>query len=185
MQITVIVTALCMAITLGTNYGKQPALTGDFMFAPPGGDLTSIMHGEAWRLITPIFLHFSLIHLGFNIYMFWIMGGVIERVRGSGSLLMLILFLALASNSVQYAWNGGAFGGLSGVVYGLFGFLWMRSVYLPEEGFYMPQSLVVQMIAWAILGLTGAIGGIANGAHFGGLLAGMAVGAAPRLWRKF
>jgi len=183
-QITVIVTALCMAITLGTDYGNQREMASQFLFAPPGSGLSAILQqGEVWRLITPIFLHFSLLHLGFNIYMYWILGGAIERTRGSRTLLLLVLSIALFSNSIQYGVGGGNFGGLSGVVYGLFGYLWMRSVFLPEDGFYVPQSLVMQMIVWGILGLTGAVGNIANGAHFGGLFAGMVIGAVPWLWR--
>lgn len=183
-QVTAIITAMSMAITLGTDFGAQTELTSQLMLAPPGGNLSSILHGEIWRLFTPMFLHFSVLHLGFNIYMFWILGGVIERVRGSRSLLLLILLIAVASHLVQYGAAGGNFGGLSGVDYGLFGYLWMRSVFLPEDGFYMPETIVIQMIIWAILGLTGAIGSIANGAHFGGLFAGMILGAAPRLWRN-
>lgn len=182
-QVTVLVTALCMAFTLGSDYGRQREIVNQFQFSLPGQGLSPLLHGEVWRLISPIFLHFSLLHLGFNVYMFWMMGGVIERVRGSWRLFLLVLSIGLFSNCVQYVVAGGNFGGLSGVVYGLFGYLWMRSVFLPEDGFYVPQSLVMQMIVWAILGLTGAVGNIANGAHFGGLIAGMLIGAAPRLWR--
>jgi len=190
-QVTIIITALCMIVTLGTNYGKQFDVTNEVRIAPVGGDLSNILHGQVWRLFTPMFLHFNLLHLGFNIYMFWILGGVIERIRGSWTLLALILLIALPSNLIQYSLSGGSFGGLSGVVYGLFGYLWMRSVFLPEDGFYMPESIVLQMIVWAIFGLTGnmfgltdAIGAIANGAHFGGLFTGMLIGVLPRLWKN-
>jgi len=190
-QVTVIITALCMVVTLGTNYGKQFEMTNEVRIAPAGGDLSNILHGEVWRIFTPMFLHFNLLHLGFNIYMFWILGGVIERIRGSWTLLALILLIAMPSNLIQYSLSGGNFGGLSGVVYGLFGYLWMRSVFLPEDGFYMPESIVLQMIVWAMLGLTGnmfgltdAVGAIANGAHFGGLFAGMFMGILPKLWKN-
>ncbi|WP_437230028.1 rhomboid family intramembrane serine protease [Planctomicrobium sp. SH661] len=184
LQVTVTVAALAVAITLATDFGKQRELTNDLLLAPSSGNLTSILHGEVWRLFTPMFMHGNWLHLGFGVYMFWILAGAIERVKGTRALLLLILLIAPASHLTQYFWAGPNFFGISGVDYGLFGYLWMRSVLLPEDGFYMPESVVVQMAIWTMLGIFGVIGGIANGAHIGGLVAGMALGAAPRLWRR-
>ncbi|HWL09200.1 MAG TPA: rhomboid family intramembrane serine protease [Planctomicrobium sp.] len=186
LPITIMTAVLCLWLTLSTGFGSKTELLADLQIATPGSThLTQVQQGEVWRLVTPIYLHFSVMHIGFNLYIFWMLGGVIERVKGSRSLLFLILSIAIFSNLVQFYASGPGFGGLSGVVYGLFGFLWMRSVLLPSDGFFMPQSIVTQMILWAVICVIARdYIPVANGAHFGGLVAGMALGAAPRLWRR-
>jgi len=183
--VTIFITLLCAGITLATRFGHVKQLANlFFMSVSPDGSLDAVMQGQVWRLLTPIFLHFSIMHLGFNLYIFWMLGNAIERVRGSLALLGIVITVGLLSNMVQYLSAGPNFGGLSGVVYGLFGYLWMRSVFLPGDGFFMPQSIVTQMIFWAVLCvLMEDVFPVANGAHFGGLVVGMALGAAPRLWR--
>jgi GlpG protein len=185
--VTVLLTAASVLVTLATNFGKKPDLMNWLMLSPLASpnSLTPILQGEIWRLYTPMFLHFNAIHLAFDVYMFWILAGVIERVRGSRELLFLLLLISPVSHLTQYAIAGGSFGGLSGVVYGLFGYLWMRAKFLPGDGFYMPREVVMQLLVWAFLCLFGVLGPVANGAHFGGLFAGMILGAAPRLWRKY
>lgn len=182
--ITTIILMLMVVVTFGTDFGSNPERTNGLLFSPPSHnrDWTPILQGEYWRLITPIFLHMSVIHILFNGYMFWILGGVIERVKGSRTLLMLVVTIGVLSNIVQFLSGGGSFGGMSGVVYGLFGYLWMRSRFLPEEGFYMPREIVIQLVAWAFICLW--LDQVANGAHFGGLIVGMAIGVLPRLWRR-
>src|SRR5690606_15962661 len=65
--------------------------------------------------------------------------------------------------------------GMSGVVFGLFGFVWMRSRFVPRSQFLMPRDLVVWMLGWLVICTTGFVGPIANVAHGVGLLVGMAV----------
>ncbi len=72
------------------------------------------------------------------------------------------------------------FAGMSGVVYGLFGFAWVRSTLDPSAGFLIPQSTVIILIAWMLLGFTPfdeqLIGmRMANWGHGAGLVVGMAV----------
>jgi GlpG protein len=69
---------------------------------------------------------------------------------------------------------------MSGVVYGLFGYVWMKSWYERESGFYMPQNTVFWMLGWFVLCLTGLIGPIGNVAHGVGLLVGVVLGR----WRS-
>ncbi len=136
-------------------------------------------HGEYWRLLTPIFLHFGLFHILFNGLWIWEFGRRIEHAFGSGVLLALIVVIGVLSNTAQYAWNGPSlFGGLSGVLYGLLGFLWIYCKFKPHPTLALPPGIVGFMLIWLALGMTGAIdffidGSIANAAHFGGLVAGM------------
>ncbi|WP_437204933.1 rhomboid family intramembrane serine protease [Planctomicrobium sp. SH664] len=145
--------------------------------------LPEIERGEVWRLFTPIFLHLHPLHLALNMYVLFVLGGTIERVRGRRALLWLVLILAPVSNLTQYAVENANFGGMSGVLYGLFGYMWMRAQFLPEDGLRMPREIVFQMIAWLFLCTFFMQGEVANGAHFGGLVAGMVCGFLPRLWR--
>jgi GlpG protein len=143
----------------------------------------AIFQGEVWRLFTPMFLHFGLLHLLFN--MMWLrdLGGVIEARRGRWRYLALVLLIAGISNAAQGIMKGPNFGGMSGVVFGLFGYVWMQSRYVPTSGFFMPQNIVILMLIWMAVCYSGIVGPIANTAHTVGLLTGMIIGYAPKLWR--
>lgn len=146
-----------------------------------------ILSGEVWRLITPIFIHASLkgsaYHLVFNSIVTYQLGQIIEQREGTLRFLVLVLLLAVPSNFGQYIWSNHFFGGLSGVVYGLFGYVWMKSLTQPEDGYALNQSAVVMMLAWFFICFF--ISYIANGAHAAGLLMGIILGATPGLWKEF
>lgn len=135
--------------------------------------------GEYWRLFTPVFLHFGLFHILFNALWVWEFGRRIELGLGSLRLLVLVLLIGVISNSVQYLWQGPSlFGGLSGVLYGLMGFLWIYNRLRPHPVFALQPGIIGFMLVWVVLGMTGVIdffmdGSIANAAHVGGLAAGM------------
>jgi GlpG protein len=107
--------------------------------------------------------------------MFWLLdlGGMIERRFGKLHLLLFIIGVAILSNLAQFLWGGIGFGGMSGVVYGLFGFIWIRSKYDPTPDFGIDRNSVIIMIGWLFLCMTGMIGLIGNAAHVSGLLIGM------------
>jgi GlpG protein len=146
--------------------------------------LSQIQHGQVWRLITPIFIHFGPVHLMFNMWCLHVFGGLIERRRGTWWLALLVLASAIVSNLAQYYWSGPTFGGMSGVVYGLLGYAWMKSRYDAVSGIYLHPQNVIVMIVWFFLCMTGWVGPIANAAHAGGLLTGLVIGYTPHLWRK-
>jgi GlpG protein len=158
-------------------------------------DLDALAHGQVWRLVTPIFLHFGAIHLLFNMTMLWQLGGAFERRRGAWRYLLFALACAVASNVAQYFLGGGfypgtywphpspLFGGMSAVLYGLFGYVWMKSRYEPEMGLWLGPRTVFYMLGWLVLCMTGLLGPIGNVAHVTGLIAGVVIGAAPHLWR--
>jgi GlpG protein len=166
---------------------------GDGMYWIPALGLEAIQQGQIWRLITPILIHFNLIHLLFN--MLWLrdLGAAIELRRGRLRFALMVLGIAVFSNWAQYAYRipfvdgpdelNPFFGGMSGVVFGLFGYVWMKSRFDPASGFFAPPGMVFLMMAWFFLCLTGAVGPIANVAHGGGLVMGMVLGYAPKLWR--
>lgn len=134
---------------------------------------------EPWRVLTPVWLHFGWLHLVFNSLWWWDLGRRIEQRQSSKRLVWLFCLIALLSNGAQ-AWEGvHLFGGLSGVIYGLLGYIWLYDRLRPPV-FFLPQGILIFMLIWLILGLTNAfsalgMGNMANMAHLGGLLAGLAL----------
>lgn len=138
--------------------------------------LPEIRRGEVWRLITPIFIHFGVIHLLFNMLWLLDLGGMIETRLGPARLAALVLVIAALSNLGQYYQGGPAFGGMSGVVYGLFGYIWLRSKFDPGCGLAIHPTNVTLMIVWFFACMTGFVGPVANTAHAVGLGVGLVWG---------
>ncbi|MGD9648363.1 MAG: rhomboid family intramembrane serine protease [Pirellulales bacterium] len=151
---------------------------------PSIGTLTEVWHGQLWRLVTPIFMHGDFLHLIFNMLWLHQLGPQIEGRRGSGRFLALVLAIAVISNVAQYLAQGPALRGMSGVVFGLFGYIWMKSRFEASSGFVMHPQTIVFMLLWAALCMSGMVGDIANWAHGVGLAVGMAMGYAPVAWRN-
>src|SRR5262249_2296939 len=106
-----------------------------------------IRHGEPWRLVTSIFPHVDILHLVFNVYWFWVFGTLVEEVFGHIKTISLIGLFALASGAFDYAlWEGGV--GLSGVVYGLFGLLWILSARDERFRDAVDKRTVQLFVAW-------------------------------------
>ncbi len=134
---------------------------------------------ELWRLFTPMFLHFSMPHILFNLLWVWVVGVRIERAQGRWALLGLVLFAALSSNIAQYFVSGPLFGGMSGVVFALLAYAWLWDRRQPHCPVGLPPALMGFMLFWLALGFAGVLeglgfGAIANTAHLVGLLAGLA-----------
>ena len=143
----------------------------------------TLANGQVWRLITPAFLHFGLFHFLFNSLWMWDFGRRLELGLGRGWYLVFFAVTAIAANLTQYFWEASPwFGGMSGVVYALVGFLWIRQRFAPHPLFAVPASIIGFMLFWLVLCMTGIVdqfieGRVANAAHVGGLIAGMILGA--------
>lgn len=172
------VALVCLLVFLGLNMDFR-GVFGALAF-PPG--LTSeAIRGEWWRLLTPAFVHFSFLHIAFNLLWWWELGGLIERAQSGLRLLALSLVIALVSNAAQYLAYGPQFGGLSAVVYGLLGYLWLYPVTDPGAPFRLRTGIVVFMLAWLAIGYSGLLDAlfgisISNHGHLAGLLAGAVLG---------
>jgi GlpG protein len=117
--------------------------------------------------------------------MLWMreLGMAVELRRGRLRYALIVLTIAAISNTAQYLYDGPSFGGMSGVVFGLFGYIWMRSRYDPLSGLYMPPNMVFFVMAYFFLCLMNVFGSIANMAHGAGLATGAVLGYAPIAWR--
>jgi GlpG protein len=189
--VTIVLVAASIVIAVGTRLGQFGPTTDALFIAPFGADerwhpdegLGAIAHGQVWRLVTPIFLHFTLIHLLFN--MFWLvdLGSMVETRRGSWFLLVFVLTCAVASNVAQFYWppSNPAGGGMSGVNYALFGYAWITGRLQPHLGIGVSQQTVTIMLAWLVFCMVGQdiIGPVGNVAHAVGLAAGVAFAYVP------
>jgi GlpG protein len=147
-----------------------------------------IRTGQVWRIFTPMFLHGSILHLVFNMYMLNAIGAPIENRYGSLRMLLLMLFLAAVSSAAQASFEDWRFVGMSGVVYGLLGFAWIRSTYDPDSRLHIDPGTVFILLLFFFIFIVidlpvfrSSIGSVlpfrvANWAHGGGLVAGMALG---------
>ena len=147
--------------------------------------------GDYWRLLTPIFLHFGVVHFTFNSIWLSMLGSRIENLMGSIHLILLVVVSGLISNLSQFWWSGAPnFGGMSGVIYSLLGYLWIGNILAPRAGLELPQGIFGFMIGWLFLCMTPLLPavfgvGIANAAHVGGLLCGMLTGLAFGMVLRF
>ncbi len=174
--ITTVLVVTSLLVSLLSDTGPSSAFR-DYLFCDPA----LVAQGQIWRLFTPVFVHFSFLHILFNVLWMNHLGGTIESAKGPLFYAVLVIAIACGSNIAQALLKGPSFGGLSGVVYGLFGYIWMKSRFQPFEGLALDQFTVLMMLAWLVMGMFGAIGPVANWVHGVGLLIGIAFGGAPAL----
>ena len=140
---------------------------------------TYIINENWWRLVTPMFIHFSFAHLSFNCLWIYILGPKIESYDGYFLFFSLVVFTSVSANFTQYFFSGPSlFGGLSGVIYGILGYCMTIEFEGQEERYELPPALYLFMIIWMILGFIGILdlfgfGSVANFAHLGGLISGI------------
>ena len=137
-----------------------------------------------------MFLHGDTMHLAFNMLMLYFLGSVIERLHGSLFFAILVVVTHVAGMLLQVSLPGAEslpailerlagtpFAiGASGAVYGLFGFLWIRPTIDPTYPIRMDSRNVMIMLGWLVFCMLPVLNlGVANGAHLGGLIAGMLI----------
>lgn len=140
------------------------------------GFLPEVRRGQLWRLISPSFIHDGPLHLLMNMLLLAQLASAIEARYGWNRLLVLILTVGVFSNLLEYIFNSPAFCGMSGVVFGLFGFIWTQWKYYPGSGFLVPPNVTFLMLFWFVFCIVGLGGYIANFVHWGGLASGALIG---------
>lgn len=186
--LVLLLSAIVAAVTLfGDNLDTLSWLTfldfrvhGDYVTFTPLED--SLAAGQWWRIVTPMLVHFGILHIAMNGMWYWELGRRIELRQGSWHLLGLTLLFSAVSNYAQYWYSGPTlFGGLSGVLYALLGHCWIYQMLAPNPIYSLPRGVLVMMLVWLLLCISGLIsmlgfGAIANGAHVGGLIIGCVTG---------
>ena len=112
-------------------------------------------------------------------------------VASDAAMALLDLDPAVAQDPVFAQLFGGPslFGGLSGVLYGLLGYVWIYQLMAPNPMYHLPRGVLVMMLVWLALCMSGLVsmigfGQIANAAHVGGLLIGCLAGLLGGLWAR-
>jgi membrane associated rhomboid family serine protease len=179
---TSLLRAASFPVTVGVGL-LAVALTGAYW---AGRDMTALMleetafFGQPWRLLTSALLHGDVVHLLFNVYWLWVFGTLLEATLGAFWLLGLMTVLALISGAAQFAVGSGGIG-LSGIGYGLFGFLFVAQRRDARFADAVDAKTSQLFGVWFLLclALTRArIWNIANMAHAAGAFAGFAAGIA-------
>jgi membrane associated rhomboid family serine protease len=156
-----------------------------------------VWSGQYWRLISSAFLHagphfgygmlFGILHVGFNAWWLADFGRAIEGAWGALAIGALVAGSAIAASAAQWIGTGVAGVGLSGVVFGLAGFLYpLRRVH-PVAAVLMNPATVNSFLLWFVLCIVASQSGaipIANTAHAGGAVWGLAAGFATRSPRR-
>ena len=162
---------LAIAVTAATWLGKDLSLLWP---------TAMIRRGELWRLVTAILPHGDALHLAFNVYWLWVFGTLVEEVFGRAKTAGLILLFALGSSAFEFAFSRGGIG-LSGVVYGLFGLLWVLSKYDERFGDAVDERTIVVFVLWFFFCIAGTLTNamnVANIAHGTGAVLGILAGFA-------
>ncbi|MGI9274747.1 MAG: rhomboid family intramembrane serine protease [Endozoicomonas sp.] len=191
--VTMLLLVICLAVGLFTQMGDNINTVSHFTFvkfrvmgeyAYFSSLAQTLDAGDYWRLITPIFLHFGILHFAFNMLWLFDIGRRIEFRQDGLHLLGLVLVSGLLSNFAQYYFGGASslFGGFSGVVYGMLGYCLVREKIDPDCQFGIQPAIYGFMMIWLAIGFTGILGTIgfgnmANAAHTGGLVSGVVLGA--------
>jgi membrane associated rhomboid family serine protease/Flp pilus assembly protein TadD len=137
--------------------------------------------GQPWRLVTALFLHNGFLHIFFNMWCLWDLGGLCESLYGHVTFALVYLISGIGSSLASVWWHPAIPSvGASGAVFGIVGAL-IASYYLGE--FTMPRfamrghlrSLVLFVVYNMILGQV--FGRVDNAAHIGGLVTGLLFGA--------
>lgn len=162
--------------------GNQVPAVYQWLMAPHSLDM---LVAEPWRIITPVFIHFGMMHIIFNLLWWWILGGIIERNHSALVLVLLTVVTGLAGNGAQYLVAGPGFGGLSGVVYGLFGYLWLAGSVSGDRAQRMPRAVTGWLVGWLVLSALVFPDVIATAAHVGGLVSGCLYGGLAGAWRRW
>ena len=182
---TSVVFILCVAVYLLSLFGLFAPIAKHLLMQP--FSVLSESH-EWWRLLGPAFIHFSALHIIFNLLWWGMLGAKIERTLGMSMLLIVFLVSATISNAAQALFSDPVqgnlflFGGLSGVVYAVMGFVWWLGWLRPSWGLSLPNSIVGFMLVWLVLGYADILWvNMANAAHTAGLISGCLLAGALSL----
>jgi GlpG protein len=178
-QATLGLIVLSVAVSVLSQMGNSdsPVLRALFVVPidPEGYYLARIDWTQPWRLLTPMLIHFGLLHLIFNMLWLYRLGSQIENIHGTRAFLGIVVLTQVPGALAQFYLSGPLFGGMSGVVYGVFGFTWMQARYA-SKGYSLSDQDTLWIMGWFALCATGLVGHIANAQHALGLVFGLLAG---------
>jgi rhomboid protease GluP len=147
-----------------------------------------VAQGEAWRLLSSVFLHSGAVHLGFNMISLYFLGSFVEVAFGRARFLALYLLSGLAGG-LAYLYFGdfnvpavGASGAIFGLLGGVLGYALRRGTFSWQNP--LIRQLLILLALNLYIGFS--IPNISNTAHLGGLAGGFAFGwlIAPSIYSR-
>ena len=147
-------------------------------FGADVGRLT--FNGQWWRLLTSMFVHFGIIHIGLNMWCLWNLGRAAEQLMGRVSYVLAYFVSGIFSSIASVYWHPmAASAGASGAIFGMAGVLvtYVKLNKVPAHMTINKQNAEQPGHIHCVQLAFGALPGISNAAHIGGLVMGLAVGA--------
>jgi membrane associated rhomboid family serine protease len=157
----------------------EPMIRDAIRWGADYGVLT--LGGQWWRALTNMFVHFGIIHIGFNMWCLWSLGRTLEFFMGRKAFAVAYVLSGLAASLVSLAWNpwqvsAGASGAIFGVAGAFVAYLALKKTPI-DRALMLRQLRSLAFFIGYNLFWGAAHGGIDNSAHVGGLLAGLILGA--------
>ena len=147
-----------------------------------------VAEGQAWRLVSSVFLHSGFLHLALNMLSLYFLGSFVENAFGRGRFLALYLLSGL-SGGIAYLYFGGfdtpavgASGAIFGLLGGILGYALRRGTFTWQNPVIRQLLILLAINLW--IGLS--IPNVSNTAHLGGLAGGFAFGflVAPTVYSR-
>jgi len=130
-----------------------------------------IISGEYWRFITPIFLHFGLMHIGMNTFSLFMVGPAVESIFGRWRFAVIYFGSGMVGVFASFVFVDTLSAGASGAIFGLVGALLFIAFKQREFGVRIhTQQIVLIVLLNLVIGFTAS--GIDNAAHIGGMVGG-------------
>lgn len=179
---------VCVGVALLSNFGYRlqpvsflffPAAPSDslpafldYLFIERGAGLAAIL-----QTFTPMFLHFGLLHISFNLMWLLYFGVQLESRYSSWLMFAVVAVSSFCGNVFQFLYEESrSFGGMSGVVYGLIGFCFILKVLVKDSKLGINNAMFAFFVLSLILMEVFASSIIASAAHLGGLVSGLLLG---------
>lgn len=166
--LTKFITLLCISIYCLSAFGYFEFIFTNLSF--------STQADQFYRLFTPAIMHLSAVHLAFNMSWWWYLGGKVEKHFSMAMLLTITVITAVLSNISQALLVNDNFAGLSGVNYGLAGFVWFYGRLAKSNTVNLANNIFGFLLVWMLLGFADILPiSMANWAHLFGLISGLAL----------
>lgn len=171
-QVTQVIIAICVVVFLGELATNRVAFP-DSVYDRGGVFAPYVADGEIWRLLTGGFLHarppYGFLHLGFNMYLLYLVGQTLEGALGRWRFLLVYLFAIATGSAAAMLIDPASYSiGASG---GVFGLMAAALLDLRARGYAPFQTQIGQLLVVNLL-LTFVFPNISIGGHLGGLAAG-------------